>query len=149
MSQHDERRPQRGGPDPATDDALTRDEARFVARLAEAYAPPEPTPADRVRFQARLEERLARADRRAPWRWLVPATLALAAVAIVSTQLRVGDVATTPPLATTTPLATTARLDDAALASEGETLLALVIGNGANDESALPEDYQAIASLMY
>jgi len=142
MSQNDDRRPQAGDPERATD-ALSRDEARFVAKVAEAYAPPEPTPADRARFQARLEERLARPARRPLWQWLAPATVALLAAVLVTTQLRIGD------LVTSTPTRIATQPDDVTIESEEETLLALVVDEPTSDETALPEDYQAIASLMY
>jgi hypothetical protein len=125
MTEHDEREP------------LTPDEARFVARVSDAFAPSEPTPADRARFHARLEERLARRSRPALVRWLAPATLAAAAAAllVIARGAEVApDVALTP---------------QASSQEEEETFLALVSGEAAVDDSALPEDYQAIASLMY
>jgi hypothetical protein len=133
MSTQDESRPREGRPEERATDALSRDDARFVARVAGAYAPPEPSAADRARFRARLDEKLARRERPAPWRWLAPAALAAVAVLFVTTQLRVGDVAPGP----------------AASDAEEETLLALVTGDAASDDASLPEDYQAIASLMY
>jgi len=136
MSQHRHR-------DDRRDDAVTPlgdDDARFLARVAESYAPPEPSAADRARFRAGLEAKLARRSRRAAWPWLVPAAAALAAVLVVTlfprTEAPAPSIAETPT-------------GESLTGSEEETLLALVTGESASDDDALPEDYQAIASLMY
>lgn len=140
MSTNDERRPLASRREDRTADALSPEEARFVSRVADVFQPPEPTAVDRVRFQARLEDRLARGTRQAAWRWLAPATLALAVALLVTAQLREDDVA---------PTMTARPLEDALGDAEEETLLALVAGDVAGEEPVLPEDYQAIASLMY
>ena len=140
MSTNDERRPPATRREDRTAAALSPEEARFVSRVADVFQPPEPTAADRVRFHARLEARLARGTGQAALRWLAPATLALAAALLVTAQLREDDVA---------PTVTARPLEGALGDAEEETLLALVAGDVAGDESVLPEDYQAIASLMY
>jgi hypothetical protein len=140
MSTHDESRPREDRPEQRATDALAPDDARFVARVADAYAPPEPSAADRARFRARLEEKLARRNRAPSWRWLAPAALAAVAALLVTTQLRVGDVAPGQVVSVT---------NRAASDAQEETLLALVTGEAASDDASLPEDYQAIASLMY
>lgn len=113
-------------------------DARFVAHLAERYAPPEPTAAERARFRAGLDEKLQRRSRRAAWPWIVPAAAALAAVLFIAPRPW--------PQTTTSPPATSH--DDALALSEEDTLLALVTNDDAGADDALPEEYQAIASLM-
>lgn len=139
--------PERGGPNATppdrAPDALAPDDARFVARVAEAWAPPAPTPTDRARFQAGLEARLARRARPRLWPWLVPAAVALAAVLLLTTRELGDETRPGSPAIAVTPT------DDAPSVSEEETLLALVDGDVASDDESLPEDYQAIASLMY
>ena len=44
---------------------ISDDDARFVQRLDALYHPPAPTAAERTRFAARLEQRIARGSRRA------------------------------------------------------------------------------------
>ena len=138
MSPHDDRRPEE-----TSDAGLPPEDARFVARVAEAYAPPEPTPADRARFRSQLDERLAGRDRARAWRWLAPAALALGAALVVTLRAPVDEPSEgAPALAATTA-------DPIETDPEQQTLLAFVSEDDSSDEDSLPEDYQAIASLMY
>ncbi len=135
---------------------LSSEDARFVRRIAEAWAPPEPTAARRARFDARLAERLAR--RRSPRRALVlAATLAAAALVVL---VRVGGetgrtgvtekpkapqgIASAPPIAP----AESATAEETLIALASDRALASAVAGSDRDE-ALPEDYQAIASLLY
>lgn len=138
MSSHDDRKP-----DETSDAGLPPEDARFVARVSEAFAPPEPTPADRARFRARLDERLASRGRDRAWPWLVPAALALAAALIVTLRAPVDEPSPDAP-----PLAATPA-DASETDPEQQALLAFASDNDSSDEDSLPEDYQAIASLMY
>lgn len=121
------------------DGPLGPDEARFVARVAKAYAPPTATPADAARFEAALASRLARRARPPLAAWLVPAALALVAALLLTTRDRAGAPA---PALVSTPVG------DAAAESEEDALLGLVAGEVRIGSDALPEDYQAIASLV-
>jgi len=119
------------------DRALAPEDAEFVRRLADAYAPRPATPQERVAFRASLDRRIERAPRR-PWLpvlgGVVAAGLALALV--------VGQTGPAPApdgsLADTTP-------EEALLALA--TVSADAFAEAAGDED-LPDDYEAIASLF-
>jgi len=138
MSTHDDHRPEE-----TRDVALSPDDARFVARMAEAFTPPEPTPADRARFRSRLDERLVRSERARAWRWLAPAALALGAALVVTLRAPVDESSHDAPALAATPS------DAIETDPEQQILLAFVSEDDSRDEDSLPEDYQAIASLMY
>jgi len=138
MSTHDDRRPEE-----TRDAALRPEDARFVARLAEVFTPPEPTPADRARFRSRLDERLARRGRARAWGWLAPAALALGAALVVTLRAPIDEPSQGTPAGAATPT------DAIETDPEQQTLLAFVTEDDFSDEDSLPEDYQAIASLMY
>jgi hypothetical protein len=118
---------------------LTDRDARFVRALSAAYRPPEPGAADRARFAAGLEARLARGRARRPW--LLGGAVAAAAAAFVLALLPSGQPA--PQLARE---AAPAPLADAP--SVEEALLLLTNGPLADPDEALPDDYRTIASLL-
>jgi hypothetical protein len=117
---------------------ISADDARFVAKLAAHYQPPAETAASRARFQAGLEERIARAGRRRPL-WLGGA-VAAAAAALVLALLPGGEIAPPAPNA--------AGHASAELPSAEESLLLLANGPLEDPDAALPEDYQTLASLL-
>jgi hypothetical protein len=136
---------------------LSSEDARLVRRIAEVWAPPEPTAARGTRFDARLAERLAR--KRSPQRALVLAA-ALGALALV-VLVRVGggpgtSEGTDGTRAPAPGIASAPALAPAESATAEETLIALASDHalasavtGSDRDEALPEDYQAIASLLY
>jgi hypothetical protein len=128
------------------DDDLHRspEDARFVAKLASLYRPPTRTDADRARFDARLEERLARGAARRPW--LLPGAAAAAAAAAALVLALVPNGETRPPAGRTAADARPALVEPGA--STEETLLLIANGPLADRDEALPEDYRMIASLL-
>jgi hypothetical protein len=113
------------------------DDTRFVEKLAALYQPPETTAAERARFAARLDARIARGRGRR--RWLAGGA-ALAATAALIFALLPGA---GPERTTSDPgQPSTAR------PSTEETLLLLANGPLADPDEALPEDYQTLASLL-
>jgi hypothetical protein len=117
------------------DPRLSDADARFVEQLGAAYRAPEPTAADRVRFAARLEQRLARRGRRRAW-WLASASLGAAALLF----------ALLPASAPAPRESVTA--SEAARPSTEEALLLLANGPLDDPNEALPADYQTLASLL-
>ena len=117
-------------------------ERAIVRRVADLYAPPPLSAARRMRFDARLAERLAASAPRG--RLLLATSLAAAAIALAaawdfwmlsprgSEDVEVGS-------ASSTPLEVAAQDDDAILA---------MVGPIANADDALPEDYRAISDLL-
>jgi hypothetical protein len=118
---------------------LEGEDARFVRALDAAYRPPEPSAADRARFTAGLEARLARGRTRGSW--ALGGAVAAAAAALVLALLPAGEPA--PELAREAP---PALADDAPSAEE--TLLLLTNGPLDDPDEALPDDYRTIASLL-
>ena len=122
-------------PPPEDDrDLATPDEAAFVRRVAEVYAPPAPTPARRAAFDAALATRIAR-DR---WRfapWIAAVATAGAAALLLFVHL--------PGLPGQHVGTTTADDDD-----DDAFVLALAGGSTNDFDSALPDDYRAISSLL-
>jgi hypothetical protein len=114
--------------------APTSDDAAFLRRVADAYAPPPMTPSRRVRFDARLGERIAPA--RQPWlAWVAGATAAATAgLLVVATW-------TTSPPAQPEVAAAPARPSAVVLAE-------LYDPAPADFDATLPADYQAIAGLL-
>lgn len=119
---------------------LSRDEARFVERVRDAYAPEPLSPARRVAFDEALRVRTARSSRA---RWIAPALATAAALC--------GAVAWWPR---TAELGATARqittLEPAAALEWEESIFFPDAGElefGGSPQGALPADYQAIASL--
>jgi hypothetical protein len=120
---------------------LSEADARFVRRLDALYRPPEPTPAERARFAARLEERIARGRRP----WLLggaAATLAGVAAALALALLPRAE----PGTPAIEPAALVA--EPAEAPSAEEDLLLLANGPLQDPDEALPEDYQMLASLL-
>ena len=121
---------------------LTAHERALVERVAELYAAPPLSPSRRVRFDARLAERLGAARPRR--RLLVAASLAVAASALVAvfglrTLLpREGEGGAAVPTESTS-LGVAAQDDDAILA---------MMDPIADANDALPEDYRAISALV-
>jgi hypothetical protein len=116
---------------------LGAEDARLVRTLDAAYRPPEPSAADRARFAAGLEARLAR--RRASRPWLLGGAVAAAALALVLAGLPGDEPA--PELARSPALSSDAP-------STEEALLLLTNGPLADPDEALPDDYRTIASLL-
>jgi hypothetical protein len=134
--------------DSARDDeiGLAADEEAFVRRVADAFAPPPRTAAQRVAFQARLEERLEVEGRPRRWVWGL-AALAAAALAAVVLPMVFGREVEAPVVQTTIasgsgPAATGAE------AAQEDAILAIVVDSEVASDATLPEDYQAIASVF-
>jgi hypothetical protein len=121
---------------------ISADDARFVRKLDTLYRPPVPTAAERARFVARLEERIARGREQRPWLLGgAAAALAAASAALVLALLPQGE-----PSAPPTSAAVYAAAEEPASAEE--TLLLLANGPLDDPDEALPEDYQTLASLL-
>jgi hypothetical protein len=111
-----------------------RDDRELARRIGDAYAPPPLTAAQRARFDAELDTRIARHRwRLAPW-LLAAATAAAAALLVVS------RLASVPPA----PQPAVADAEDV----DEEFVLALAGGSSDELAAELPADYQAIASLL-
>lgn len=121
---------------------LAARERAIVERVAELYAAPPLRPARRVRFDARLAERLAAPTPRR--RVLVAASFAAAATALAAAfglwtfSPREGEEVAAAPTAST-PLGVATQDDDAILA---------MMGPIADANDALPDDYRAISALV-
>jgi len=133
--------------DPVRDDEirLTADEEALVRRVADAFAPPPRTAAQRVAFQARLEERLETQGRSRRWVWGL-AALAAAALAAVVLPMVLGRKAE-GPLQTTIASGSGPAATGAETAQE-DAILAIVVDSEVASDATLPEDYQAIASVF-
>ena len=122
---------------------LSEADARFVHRLDALYRPPEPTPAERARFAARLEERIARGRRQGPW-LLGGAAATLASAAAVLALALLPRAEPGAPASEPGP----AVAEEAEAPSAEEALLLLANGPLQDPDEALPEDYQMLASLL-
>ena len=118
---------------------LSDPDARLVQKIDALYRPPAPTAAERARFAARLEERIARGRERRPW--LLGGAVAAAALALVLARLPQGEPTAPPPVAPGFASAVE-------LPSAEEALLLLANGPLQDPDEALPEDYQTLASLL-
>ena len=123
---------------------LSAEDAALVRLVDEAWRAPRMSAARRVAFQERLDERVATRNRQDRVRRLA----GLGAVAAALGAL--GVVALVPhggiPLWTPAPTAETARL---AAADRGDAILSLTVDDGlTSEESDLPDEYAAIASLF-
>ena len=116
---------------------LSAEDERFVRVLDAAYQPPEPTPAARARFAARLDERIVRRHGRRGWRLAgaAAAVLALLVARLPEAQTGAGDTSETAAAGSAAP-------------STDETLLWLANGPLADPDEALPDDYRTLASLL-
>jgi hypothetical protein len=119
---------------------VPEEDARFVRKLDALYRPPVPTAADRARFAARLEERLARGAGRGPW--LLGGAVAVAAAA----ALVLAGLPASEPGERSDAGARYAASEPGP--STEETLLLLTNGPLADPDEALPEDYRTLASLL-
>lgn len=113
--------------DEATE-TLSREDAALVRRIADATQAAPLSAARRVAFNAALEARLARRRRPEPLRALAGVATALVVWLVVATS-----VPTTPPTPDLSP-------EDA--------LLALLELEPAGADTALPDEYRAIASVL-
>jgi hypothetical protein len=121
---------------------ISAEDACFVRKLDALYRPPVPTAAERARFVARLEERIARGRGRRPWLLGgAAATLAAASAALVLALLPQRE----PSLPPTSADVYAAAEEPA---SAEEALLLLANGPLEDPDEALPEDYQMLASLL-
>jgi len=118
--------------------SIPDDDTRFVREVDALYQPPEATAAGCVRFQAGLEERIARRRGRRPW--LLGGAVATAAAVLVLALLPSGETGERAP--------SDAGQATAGLPSAEESLLLLANGPLADPDEALPEDYQTLASLL-
>lgn len=117
------------------------EDVRFVQKLDALYRPPVPTAAERARFVARLEERIARGRGRRPWLLGgAAATLAAASAALVLALL--------PQAEPGAPVTSESGYAAEEAASTEEALLLLANGPLEDPDEALPEDYQMLASLL-
>jgi hypothetical protein len=124
---------------------LASDDDAFVRRVADAYTPPPRTAAQRVAFQAKLEERLQAEGRSRSWMWGAAAVAtAAAAFLLISGALdsQIEEPAPQGTMAASEPLPTGHEQ------AQEEAILAIVIDPDARSEDVLPEDYQAIASVF-
>lgn len=118
---------------------LAPEEAHFVRRLADAYAPRPASPQERVAFRAELDRRIERGRSR-PW---LPALGGVAAAGL-ALALVLGQTGSAPAPAPGASLADT---------SPEEALLALATAGsdtleGEEGDENLPDEYEAIASLF-
>lgn len=121
---------------------LSSEDAAFVEQLRQTYRWPERSGARRAAFRSRIDERLAQRGR--GWRGLlvpVALTAAAAAALVVWLALPPGSEpdAGAPLVATTQPASETP--EDAILALTEP-------GSEIDRNSSLPEDYEAISSLL-
>ena len=114
---------------------ISDEDTRFVEKLRALYRPPAATSAERARFVARLEERIARG--RAPRTWLI-GSAAAAALALV--------LALWP--SQQPPERTSVQASSDESSSAEESLLLLANGPLDDPDEALPADYRTLASLL-
>jgi hypothetical protein len=127
MTQRDDERP-----------ALSGEDEALVRRVADVYAAPALTAAQRARFDAGLERRLHNtASRRRGW--LIALATGMAALYFVSEHASAPTRGATGRAALE-PVATAA--------SPEEVILAVATEPVADAEDALPEDYRAISYLV-
>ena len=117
-------------------DSLSRDDREWLDQVARAYAPEPRTPMQRIRFVTAIAERREQRGHRA---WAPLATLATAAVAaaalLMVAQGPQGEVDSATPGAD----------------SRGEILVALALGDAANDAAAsdaLPDDLATLEEAL-
>ncbi len=132
---------------PRQDDELrlASDDEAFVRRVADAYAPSPRTAAQRVAFQAKLEERLQAEGRSRSWMWGVAAVATAAAAFFLLSEALDSQIEEPSPqqaIAISKPLPTGHE------EAQEDAILAIVIDPDATSEEVLPEDYQAIASVF-
>jgi hypothetical protein len=122
----------------------TAAEQDFVRRLAEVYAPPPRTAAQRVAFQAKLDERLRQEGRRSRLRFGLVAVASAAAALLVLRALPERKLLApvgVPEIAESAPTR-------AAAGPQEEAILALSIGAETTTDEALPAEYEAIAGVF-
>jgi len=123
------------------DAPLSAEEVAFVRRVAEAYAPPSLTQAERTRFDARLDELVAEElPRSRPWLIALAAGVAVLALAIWQTG-READRDALEHAA-----AKSASVESAA--SPEEAIVATATVPIADADDALPVEYRAISDLL-
>ncbi|MBW2493183.1 MAG: hypothetical protein JRE43_00385 [Deltaproteobacteria bacterium] len=113
---------------------LNPEERAFVDGLAAHYAPPPWDSAQRVRFDAALQQRLDRPRRRG---FLVPALAGAAVVALIWFSFSPG-----PQVDPARPVAASAWESELFLSSDLSPL------DDRDESEALPDDYLAIASFF-
>jgi len=122
-----------------------RDELAFVRRVAEIYAPPQQTSAQRAAFHAALEARLRSEPRRGRVLWGF-AMIATAAALILALRV-MPDRKQTDAAPPTSALASEQAFFGAAPAQEA-AILALTLDSETILSDALPPDYEAIAGVF-
>jgi hypothetical protein len=114
---------------------LSADEAAFVRRVAETYAPPPLTQVERARFDARLDALVAEElPRSRPWLIALAAGTAVLALAIWQTGRQADRDAIERAAAES--------------ASPEEAILATATVPIADADDALPVEYRAISDLL-
>lgn len=123
-----------------------RDDARLIERVRAAWSPAPPTPAQRAAFDAGLEARLERAQRR---HGLWPA-LGVGAAAAAFATLLVMVRSEVPAPQAPVPVAQHAPAPDATTLRAAELLYAGSEGTGELevDDAGLPAEYAAIADVF-
>ena len=131
------------GPSDGEAAELTREEQRFVARVADAYRAPPLSAARRAAFHAQLDTRIAR-PRSAR---LFPALAGALGAAALAWLVLAGPGSEFRNVEEEPRTARVAAPAPAAVATAEEAILALSADEEIEDES-LPEEYVAIASLF-
>jgi hypothetical protein len=119
---------------------LTPEEGAFVRSIASFYTAPQPSAAERVAFNAKLEQRVAR--RRTAWR-RAPAFAGAAVVAALGVFVLARATVVTPR-----PGEISSSFASAASTTAESAILALATDSPEEPEEALPEDYLAIEDVF-
>ena len=128
---HDDRQP------------LSPDDEAFVRSVADRYAAPPMTAAQRTRFDARLEERIRDGVvRRRPWLVVVAAAAVVSSLLVWRAGVDVPDGGEVARVRMSEPA-----LDESERVAE-EWILAMATDSLPETDEALPPDYLAISDLL-
>jgi hypothetical protein len=129
---------------------LEREDARLVARVRDAWAPAPMTSVQRAAFDARLQERVERAQRRVGLWPALGAGLAAAALAALAALLfvRGANGPDTPPVVVATTAPATAQAATSAWAADLLYAETEDDDERALDDDGLPAEYAAIAGML-
>jgi hypothetical protein len=129
--QHDEGKP------------LSPDDQNFLRNVAELYSPPQMTASQRIRFDARLEERIRdRGAHRRPWFAVAAAVAATLSLLIWRTVIDASGGVEVAQVGVSEPtVIETGAIGDA-------WILAMTTDSPADSDDTLPPDYLAISDLL-